>query len=338
MPKQQNNLPEKFLERCEEIFGHHYFDKIKYTFIRRPVTFRVNTIKAKREEILEILQREGFKVKRVSWFGDAFILENKSQGELADLNMYKEGKIYLQSLASMAPPLVLGALPGEKVLDLTAAPGSKTSQIAAMMQKTGELFANEIDEIRFQKLEHNMRLLGCTPVIPSEVEGSLQRVGMTNGEKWQFKLSNQDGSKFCAEYPAYFDKILLDAPCGAEARIIADERRTFSFWDERKIKDICYRQRKLLFSAWSALKPGGILVYSTCTFAPEENEEQIQRLMEKFPGEVKVEKIDFKGIETAPVVTEWRGKKFDATIKNVLRILPSKEMEGFFVTRLKKIN
>lgn len=317
MAKQKNNLPEKFLERCEEIFGHRYFEKVKSTFIKRPVTFRVNTIKSKKEEVLEVLQREGFKVKRVSWYGEAFILENKSQNELADLDVYKTGKIYLQSLASMVPALILDAKSGERVLDLTAAPGSKTSQIAAQMGLMGELHANELDQVRFEKLKHNMKLLGV------DKDGFL-------------RLTNEDGAKLCLNYQNYFDKILLDAPCGAEARIIEGERRSFSFWDERKIKDICYWQRKLLFSAWSALKPGGFLVYSTCTFAPEENEDQVKRLMEKFPGEVKVEKIDLKGVETAPAVGEWNGLRFK-DLKGVLRIMPTKDMEGFFAAKLSKI-
>ncbi len=314
----KNNLPEKFLARCQQIFGSYCYEKMKNTFIERPTTFRVNTLKAAKEEILTVLQREGFKTKRINWYGEAFILENKRQKELTELTLYQDGKIYLQSLASMVPPLVLDARPGEKVLDLTAAPGSKTSQIAAMMNKTGELIANEINPLRFAKLEHNMSLLG-----------------VSGGDFLQLK--NEDGAKLCLNFQNYFDKILLDAPCGAEARIVAKDIRTYGFWDERKIKDNAYLQRKLLFSAWSALKPGGTLVYSTCTFAPEENEEQIERLLEKFPGEVKIVKAEIRGLNTAPAVLDWNNKRYKEQIKGCLRMLPDKEVEGFFVAKLVKV-
>lgn len=313
----KNKLPEKFLERCRDIFGAFYFEKIKPTFIKRPTTFRVNALKSSRAEVREFLERDGFKIRPMAWYQDAFILMNKSQKELENTNLYKEGKIYLQGLASMVPPLILNPLPGEKVLDLTAAPGSKASQIAAMMKKQGELWANELDEVRFQKLKHNMEFLGAT------------------GDNF-LRMSKEDGVKFCLEHQNYFDKILLDAPCGAEARIIEDEPRTYGFWREEKIKDIAYAERRLLFSAWSALKPGGILVYSTCSFAPEENEEQIERLLEKFHGEVDILLADLEGVSKIPAVLEWRGKKFDPRIKKTLRLLPTKEIEGFFVAKIKK--
>lgn len=314
----RDQLPEKFLERCQEIFGAFYFGKIKETFIKRPPTFRVNTLKSKTDQAVEALKTLGFKLKRASFNRDAFVLENKSQRELSETDLYKEGKIYLQSLGSMVPPLVLGPRPGERVLDLCAAPGSKTSQVAAMMENKGELWAVEIDQVRFEKLKHNMELLGVD-------------------EKDFLHLRREDGVKFCLEHQNYFDKILLDAPCGAEARIIADESRTYGFWREEKIKDIAYAQRRLLFSAWSVLKPGGTLVYSTCTFAPEENEEQIDRLLKKFPDEAEVLSADLEGVSKVSAVLEWRGRKFAPQIKNPLRLLPTKEMEGFFIAKIRKI-
>ena len=145
------NLPEKLLERLDLIFGQSNAQKILTTFKARQTTFRVNTLKNDRVEVLQTLQQKGFKVKRVPWFSDAFILENKSQLELTKTDLFVQGKIYLQSLASMVPVIVLDPKPGEKVLDLTSAPGSKTSQMAMMMGKVGELVANELDKIRFEK-------------------------------------------------------------------------------------------------------------------------------------------------------------------------------------------
>ena len=164
--KRYTYISENFLERLAEMFGVSLFNQIKDTFIERPTTSRVNTIKADKAEVRENLFKNGFKFKDVSWYKDASILLNKSKRELMDLDIYKEGKIYIQSLASMVPPLVLNPQPGEKVSDLTAAPGSKTSQIAALMsnqdgstsggQMQGELVANDNNEVRFAKLKHNM--------------------------------------------------------------------------------------------------------------------------------------------------------------------------------------
>ena len=319
MPK--TNLPEKFLSRLELIFGRYNFQKILKTFNKRSTTFRINTLKAKKVEVLEILQQKGFKVKRLPWCNNVFILEKKSQSELVKLDIYKTGKIYLQSLASMIPVLVLDPKTGDKVLDLTAAPGSKTSQIVAQMNKSGELIAIELNKIRFEKLNHNMNLLA---VIDEEKTD------------WDFKLLNEDGVTIYKDYKNYFDKILLDAPCSAEARMIEGDRRTSAYWSEKNIKDHAFLQKKLLFSAWSSLKKGGTLVYSTCTFAPEENEEQVQWLVEKFPDEVEILKIEIPNLEKAVLVDNWKNKKFVKNIKNCLRIFPNKYIEGFFVAKLKK--
>ncbi|MFA7244902.1 MAG: RsmB/NOP family class I SAM-dependent RNA methyltransferase [Candidatus Magasanikbacteria bacterium] len=321
MSQNQSKLPEKFLTRLQEIFGRSEADKIVSTFKARPTTFRVNTIKNKRDEVLQILQQKGFKVKRVPWFADAFILENKSQSELMKTDLFTDGKIYLQSLASMVPVVVLDPKPGEKILDLTSAPGSKTSQIAMMMGKDGELVANELDKIRFEKLAHNMKLLG--------VEDAEKEV-------WKFELVNEDGIKIFEKYSNYFDKVLLDAPCSAEARIDLSDRRSYSYWNEKNIKDHAFLQKKLLFSAWTCLKVGGTLVYSTCTFAPEENEGQIAWLKEKFGAEVEIEKVELNGLLKGKSLGEWKGEKFSKELASSLRILPDKYVEGFFVVKIKK--
>lgn len=294
-------MPEKFLERLKAAVGPSLFLQIEKTFVERLTSFRVNTIKATKQEIKNALDDAGFKVKDVPWCADAFILMNKSKRELMELPAYTEGKIYIQSLASMVPPLALDPKPGEKVLDLTAAPGSKTSQIAALMENVGELVANDNNKPRFFKLKHNLELLGVVATLRME-----------------------DGSRLCGEFPEYFDKILLDAPCSAEARFIEGEPKTYGYWSERKIKEMAYKQRKLLFSAWYALKPGGTLVYSTCTFAPEENEKQIERLLKRF-SDAETLPIDLPGL-----------KILSTTVPHAICLLPTNEVEGFFVAKLHK--
>ena len=321
-------LPERFLERLHEFFGFSIYSQIEKTFAERPTTFRMNVLKTKTAAgVKEILATNGFKIKNISFLKEAMALQNKSKRELTDLPIYAQGKIYIQSLASMVPPLILKPHAGEKVLDLTAAPGSKTSQMAAMMmgengQPEGELLANEINKVRFFKLKHNMELLGVADEHPN----------------WKFTLRMEDGSRLCGDYQNYFDKILVDAPCSAESRFVVGDISSFGYWSEKKIKEMASKQRKLLFSAWYALKPGGTLVYSTCTLAPEENEMQISKLLERFEDEVEIKNIsgDVAGLKTLPSVMEFKGKKFHPGVKNCLRIFPTSEIEGFFVAKVVK--
>jgi 16S rRNA (cytosine1407-C5)-methyltransferase len=140
----------------------------------------------------------------------------------------------------------------------------------------------------------------------------------------------------CREYPEYFDKILLDAPCSAEARFIDGDPKTYGYWKEQKIKEMAYKQWGLLLAAWSALKPGGILVYSTCTFAPEENELQITKFVERV-GDCEILDIKILDIRRLPVVKEFKGKKVNPeVVKKAMRMMPTKEIEGFFVCKIKK--
>jgi len=324
-------LPEDFLSRLADIFGSSLSVNIQKTFVERPTTFRVNTIKATREEVLNGLQDDGFKVKKVLWYNDAFILQNKTKRELTESKLYSMGKIYIQSLASMIPPLALDPKPGEKVLDLTAAPGSKTSQIAALMKLAGELVANDNNKPRFFKLKHNLEALGVATPLPDPL-----LKGEGTSQNWLCKLRMEHGVGLCREYPAYFDKILLDSPCSAEARFIEGDIKTYGYWSERKIKEMAYKQRQLLLSAWTTLKPSGTLVYSTCTFSPEENEIQIDRLLERNP-DAKMMEIDLPGINHALIVKEYKTKKINAeVVKKALRIMPDKEIEGFFVAKVVK--
>lgn len=319
--KSKTEIPEEFFSRLKDITGQALFRDVRSTFVERPTTFRVNTIKASREDIRKSLELQGFKLLQVSWCKDAFILRNKSKRELSKTEEYLDGKIYMQSLASMVPPLVLSPEPGETVLDLTAAPGSKTSQMAAMMEKSGELLANDKNKIRFFKLQSNMESLG---VIDEEKEA------------WKFTLRMEDGVKLCGEYDEpYFDRILLDAVCSSEARFVEGEPKTFAFWRPQKIKEVAYIQQKLLLGAWRLLKPGGVLVYSTCTWAPEENESRISKLLEIFP-DAMVEKIDLPGLKRLPPVMEWRGRVFDERVMDTMRIKPDQNIEGFFVARVRK--
>jgi len=323
---------DRFFDRLSEMFGPSLSHEIKQTFVERLTTFRINTIKIDREEVRKILQQQGFKIKQLPWCKEAYVLTNKSKRELQKLDVYQEGKIYVQSLASMAPVVVLDPQPGETILDLTAAPGSKTSQIAARMNRKGELIANDKDKIRFFKLKHNMEKLGVSESHPEQGETESKD---HEKKEWTFTLRMESGQTLAKEYDAYFDKILLDAPCSAEARICLKTPKTYAFWDEKNIQDNATIQGILLSAAWQALKSGGILVYSTCTFAPEENEVQISNFLAK-TKDAKLLNTYIEHLHELPVITEWEEKTLQRNIGNTLRIKPTKEVEGFFVAKIRK--
>ena len=220
----------------------------------------------------------------------------------------------------MIPPLVLDPKPGEIVLDLTAAPGSKTSQMAIMMKQEGELVANDKNKIRFFKLKHNM-----------EQQGVID----DSKKDWSCTLRMEPGTVLLQEYEQYFDKILLDAPCSSEARFVVGNPKSFGYWKDRKVKEMAYTQRRLLLSAWKSLKPGGTLVYSTCTFSPEENEMQIDRLLERF-DDVDVLPVEIPDVERLPIMKEWQGKTLSPEVQKCFRVKPTKDIEGFFIAKLQK--
>lgn len=316
--KRQGDLPEGFFERLERMFGINTAQNIARTLAERPTVMRVNTLKATKEEVREALVQDGYKLRTLRAFPLAFILENKSKRELTEHQLYTEGKIYLQSLASMSPPLVLQPKPGDTVLDLTAAPGSKTSQMAAMMERKGKLVANDKNKVRFFKLKHNLELLGAA----------------TPGDDF-VTMRMEDGSRLCGEFENTFDKILLDAPCSAESRFITGDPRSFGYWKEMKIKEMAGIQRRLLLSAWRTLKPGGLLVYSTCTYAPEENELQIARFLEKAPDAELIPAV-IEHLPKLPILKSWKDKPIPESIQKTLRIMPDKDIEGFYIAAIRK--
>ena len=147
-------------------------------------------------------------------------------------------------------------------------------------------------------------------------------------------LKIMDGRRFKCDQ--LFDKILVDAPCSSEGRFHMDHPKTFAYWSPRKIKEMVRKQRGLLLSASRLLKPGGVMVYSTCTFAPEENEGVVDWLLRKTQGSLDMEAMDLKDIPHYPCLPEWQEKVFDPRVQRCLRILPENGMEGFFIAKFVK--
>ncbi len=289
MKNEWKKLPEAFLDRLEQIVPKDAVKRILHAYtVQRKTTIRVNTLKTTTEELLTIFKEHHIIYKPSDISPIAFIIQNEKR-DLLDLDAYTKGLFYIQSLSSQLPALALDPKPNEKILDIAAAPGSKTTQIAAIMNNTGEIVANDNSRIRGYKLEANLKTQGVTNT----------KIGISAGQTlWQI-------------YPEYFDRALVDAPCSMEGTFTTTNPKTYEHWSVKENKELVQRQKWLLRSAISATKPGGIIVYSTCTLEPSENEQVIEWILKKEKGHIEL-------------------------AKPMSHIYPSETMEGFFVATLKK--
>ena len=251
-------LPEFF----EPLLAHQYRSGdveriLTGCHVRRKTTLRANTLLASREEVARALDDAGIVWSPVPWYEDAFIVENACERDLWNLEAYRQGKLYLQSLSSMIPPLVLGAQAGEDVLDMCAAPGGKTTQIAALSNGKAHLTACEMHAPRAEKLEHNLSKLGARNVV----------------------VMRTDARRLDDFFR--FDRILVDAPCSGSGTIWSQDPKIARRFTPALVEKSRKSQRALLSKALSLLKPGGTLVYSTCSVLESENEDIVRDCLEK---------------------------------------------------------
>ncbi|MFH1575122.1 MAG: RsmB/NOP family class I SAM-dependent RNA methyltransferase [Acidobacteriota bacterium] len=311
-----NELPVKFRERLQQILPAACFADCWQTFHQTPATsLRVNPLKTDRESLVAELRAAGFELAPLSWKDDAFTVPHAQRRALTESAACGAGRLYIQNPASMVPPLVLDPRPDEWILDLTAAPGSKTLQLAGMMGSQGRISAVEAVRSRFFRLKRNLEAGGASHV----------------------RTYLKDGAQVWRSCPEQFDRVLLDAPCSSEGQFNAVDPQTYAYWSQKKIAEMSRKQRRLLFSAIQCLKPGGVLVYSTCTFAPEENEGVVARLLEHFGEALRIEAVELPCGNVQEGLVEWQGKGFDPELRQAARILPDGVMEGFFVCRMRKV-
>ena len=315
MRAEAQRLPELIDELLRRVVPSHQWHAILNTFTApTPTTFRINTLKASGQAVREQLTEQGFRLERVSWYPEAFILRGGQLRELQGAEAYRQGLIYVQGLSSMLPPLVLDPQPGETVLDLTAAPGSKTTQIACLMQGQGRIVANDNNRVRFYRLQANLRQQGADVV----------------------ELSLAYGEAFGKRHPDAFDRVLADVPCSAEGRFQTADPASYRYWKPGKIHEMAHKQRRLLLAALTAVRPGGIVVYSTCTFAPEENEAVVQWVLEQTGEAALIEPIVLGCSNQMAGLARWEDRAFHPSMRHARRILPTTEMEGFVLARLRK--
>ena len=244
-------LPEAFLNRMKQQLGEEYPAFLDSLERPRAVALRFNPLKGERPTM-------DFVQAQVPWEPEGFYYDPEAR---PGLHPYHEaGVYYLQEASAMAPVALLDPQPGERVCDLCAAPGGKTTQIAGRMGGEGFLLCNEINPKRAKILSRN-----------------IERMGVANA-----LVTNEHPQNLSKRYPGYFDRVLIDAPCSGEG-MFRKEEAAVTDWSQETVEMCARRQAEILHSGASLVRPGGRLVYSTCTFAPEENEQTIREFLESHP-------------------------------------------------------
>ncbi len=296
----------EFAGRIEKLLGNEADEYFTQTEDEPYKAIRVNTLKTSVQEAIKRLEGNGIDLEEIPWTSEGRYIT----GNITDTIDYFQGYYYIQDPSSMIPPIILDPKPGEVILDMTASPGGKTTHIAALMENTGLLMANEGSIKRIPTLRFNLSKYGVTNTI-------VTRMDATQTIKTDIR----------------FDKILLDAPCSGEG-LFTTNKEACRQWSLKKVRKCANIQAKMIENAASLLKEEGVLVYSTCTLAPEENEAIINSILDTG---FKVDKINLNGLDARPGITHWEGSEYDKTVKDTLRIYPhlNKSM-GFYVARLVK--
>ena len=308
-------LPALFVERLKKIIPAELLEAVLASFDNTPrPSFRLHHKNANTRRIQKDLLFNGFEIEPVQWNPESFRLLNKDIRSLQETESYRTNQIYIQGLASMLPALALTPQPGETILDLCAAPGSKTGQILRMMHAEGTLTANEKIRPRFFKLKTNLDAQGYS----------------------NFNLTLKPGELYCKIAPETFDRALIDSPCSSEGRFSTKDPDSFKFWSSSKIKEMVFKQRPLFKSAFLALKPGGMMVYATCTFAPEENEGILDWALGRTDNQMEILDWTPPVSNWMPGIKEWAGKIFSDEVEKSRRILPNEQMGAFFIALIRK--
>lgn len=290
-----------FIERYSELTDMNEFREYCSKSLRKSI--RVNTLKI---PVKEFIERTDLDLEKIKWCSEGFFVKNKVT--IGNLKDHFLGYFYVQEAVSMLPPLALDIK--NSVLDMCAAPGSKTGQIAGMMKNRGLIIANDYDYLRLKSLSLNLQRLGVLNTVITNTKGYFIR--------------------------EMFDSILLDAPCSGTGTI-RKSPNTVNIYNPGMIRKLCGDQKGLINNAFNILNKNGVLVYSTCSLEPEENEGVIDFLLKRHEN-AKVEKMKFNGLKTSDAVLEFEGKTYNDEIRKSARIWPQdNDTEGFFVCRIRKL-
>lgn len=294
----------KFLEeKLEKQYGTKITKEIIEGYqTKRKTTLRINTIKSNIEEIKKELEKEKIEYETIKWSKEALIIKNADEKTIQEMEIYKNGKIYLQSLSSMLPPIILEPKEGTDILDMAAAPGGKTTQIATLTNNKAHITACEKNKIRAERLKYNVDKQGatCVFIMPKD-------------------------SRFIDDFFS-FDQILLDAPCSGSGTLNYNDANVEKYFTEQLIERSSKTQKTLLSKAIKLLKPGHEMIYSTCSILDCENEDVMSSVIKN--GNIEIVPINFEGMEELPILP--------TKISGTLCVKPTELYEGFFVAKIRK--
>lgn len=300
MMNNQNIIIPEFLNNLlEKEYGNDIKNKIIEGYHNnRYTTLRINTIKANKELVLNIFNELGIEYKEGP-IENSYIILNKEAKDLYDTSLVKDGYVYLQSLSSMLPPIYLEPKENEDILDMAAAPGGKTTEIAALTNNKAHITAIEIDKIRTERLKYNVLKQGASSVF----------------------VMNTDAKRLDDYFS--FNKILLDAPCSGSGTILINENTKSLKISKELVNNSAKLQAELLKKALKILKPNSYMIYSTCSILKEENENVLNKILPLYNCEIVP--LDSKILPTLP-----------STIEGVITVMPNELYEGFFVAKIYK--
>lgn len=300
----EKNIPEFLYKMLSEQYKESIINKILEGYSTdRPVTLRVNTLKTNVEKVKQELKTNGLEYEEVEWSKEALIIKEAKEMDIGELEIYEKGEIYLQSLSSMIPVMFLEPKEEENILDMAAAPGGKTTQIAAMSNNKALITACEKNKIRAERLKYNIEKQGA------------KRINVLI-----------EDARNLNDYFS-FDKILLDAPCSGSGTINVNDEKLNKVFTEELVKRAEQTQFALLKKAVDILKPGHEMIYSTCSILYNENEKNIQKILKS------------KDIELVPIMPEAFKEvpMLPVKLEGTIAICPTSLYEGFFVAKLRKL-
>lgn len=299
-----DNIPEFLIELLEKQYGENIAKEILEGYrTKRKVTIRVNTLKTDVDTIKSKLSQEKIGYETISWSDNALILNNVTEKDIRNLEIYQNGEIYLQSLSSMLPPIILKPDENMDILDMCAAPGGKTTELAALSQNKAHITACEMNHIRLERLKYNIEKQGASCVYVM-----------------------QKDARIIDDFFS-FDSVLLDAPCSGSGTLNVNDAKLEKTFTMQLINKCRSTQLQLLKKAIKILKPEKEMIYSTCSILSLENEEIINSILKT--EKVEIVPITFNGIEDLFLLP--------TAIEGTLCVCPNELYEGFFIAKIKKV-
>lgn len=299
----ENKLPKFLIEELNKQYGEEICNNILKGYMEpRVVSLRVNTLKSTVDKVCEELSKNNIEFEKVPWSDNALVITNATEQELQKLSIYENGNVYLQSLSSMLPPIVMEPKENTDILDMTAAPGGKTTQIVALTNNNANITACEMNNIRIKKLKYNILKQGATSVAILQAD-----------------------SRTLSDYFA-FDQILLDAPCSGSGTIRENEVGTYRNFSEKLVERSTKSQIILFKKALKILKSGHEMIYSTCSILAKENEDILNKALKGANAEIVP--IKFQGVGEIPILP--------TKIPGTLCVCPNKYYDGFFIAKIRK--